>query len=486
MSVSIAALSLLYDKESDEALTGSVYRLDKTKGGSYLCDIVVPMFDQSRNTDHVRIGELDHLDEGSYLLQLMLPNGDMHTETFNIANDEDDPKIRVYIPHDGPHEWTSMHAMAGYFKHAKPPVLKTASHPQTGQPIRITIPSHSDFKLSFETGLRPQTTHLPRIASHSQRDFQLSNVDFEIPSASTNSSGKNIDHISNIITEDLSAATAELRLGEAKKLANSTCEDDHLVSYRLCHSGVLNEIEQSEEQYFLQGDSLKRNYLSLMYTSGATLICLPTPWMVPHYEADIDLLIDRNSVSGDINVSLTVGNPMINSILGYINMGAIHQATKFITLDRAQAMLFQKVSYPFTATLGGYLLVLGLNSEKYQSDSESWKQWIHNLYNWFEWLPDGAILYSALHFLLRDKNVSDAKGALLKAYDRGLPFFTFGLKLMMDGMRYFAREGDIECENRLQHLQTIAKRTDPSQPFLSIQYSQFNTAEESEPHEQTL
>ena len=60
----------------------------------------------------------------------------------------------------------------------------------------------------------------------------------------------------------------------------------------------------------------------------------------------------------------------------------------------------------------------------------------------------------------------------MKAYERGLPFFTFGLKLMMDGMRFFAREGDKKALEHLKILEIIANQTDPSQTFLTVTFSQ--------------
>jgi hypothetical protein len=59
----------------------------------------------------------------------------------------------------------------------------------------------------------------------------------------------------------------------------------------------------------------------------------------------------------------------------------------------------------------------------------------------------------------------------MTAYDRGLPFFTFGLKLMLEGMRRFANEGEPLAQQRLPTLESLAAVADPGQHFLKIDVS---------------
>jgi hypothetical protein len=134
-------------------------------------------------------------------------------------------------------------------------------------------------------------------------------------------------------------------------------------------------------------------------------------------------------------------------------------------------MLFHKVSYPLAATIGGYILVLGRNANRYRAESDTWKNWVGNLDNWFDWLPDGAILNATMQLMDTKPNYVAAYEALLRAYARGLPYFTFGLKHLMDGLRIFASKGDAGARQRLETLEPIALRTDPGIPFLSVTVS---------------
>ena len=235
---------------------------------------------------------------------------------------------------------------------------------------------------------------------------------------------------------------------------------------------MLREDEQNLEPFeFGPGTGLSRHYLIQESVSGGALICLPTPWTSHNGQEPVELLVNKNAPGEATAISMTIGDPMINTVLGYINMGAIHEAAKLFDFKKAKEMLFEKIAYPLAATVGGYLLVFGMNLEAYKTLSNEWKYWIENLDHWFEWLPDGSVLHAALHFMLGGSDHDTAYDALKRAYTRGLPFFTFGLKLMLDGFRYFAREGMEQANECLDVLKIIARYTDPSQPFLTVQFS---------------
>jgi len=193
--------------------------------------------------------------------------------------------------------------------------------------------------------------------------------------------------------------------------------------------------------------------------------------MTPDGQAEVELLVKMHNLDEALDYSITIAEPMINTALGYINNGAIHLAQRLIDYKLARRMLAGKVSYPFSATVGGYILVLGRNAQGYRDQSDNWKSWVKNLDNWFEWLPDGAILHGAMQLMDKGGDEEVARDAFMRAFSRGLPFFTFGLKHLIDGMRYFARDGDSAAADRLATLQTIASRADPGVPFLSVQFS---------------
>ena len=282
-----------------------------------------------------------------------------------------------------------------------------------------------------------------------------------------------IPNLSQLINKRLDVKSVLDEFGSSSDVTHPTYENDDFAMFKIAYSGVLAVGEQDSKGYvFGPGSELDRHYLLQKSVLGGTLICLPTPWTTPHGQAEVELLIKKNSIAGSLDVAMTISDPMVNTVLGYINAGAIHEAAELVDFGQSKRMLLDKVSYPLTAAVGGYLLVFGMDRKGYRSASDDWMNWVKNLDFWFNWLPDGAILHAALYFMLGGSDRDGAYQALMRAYDRGLPFFTFGLKLMIDGLRFFAREGDEHALERLTILETIANQTDPSQAFLSVSFSQ--------------
>ncbi|MBW1799849.1 MAG: hypothetical protein JRJ85_03885 [Deltaproteobacteria bacterium] len=447
MTLRVAAKALLYEKYAESGLVGQVFRQDADKGISYISDITVPIVDYAN--DYKREArELAKAEAGNYLLQLSLPNGDIRTERFEIKPDEPTDLV-IVLPHEGPHEWTSLHALSGQFRQE---ALRTSG---------------------FTTKLRYNPAAFTESDKGSEEEYTL-----RILAPDENNGGeifKGIETLSNLgklISENLDVESARQRFGGGSDVTHPTLEDEDFAIFRFAHSGLLAQGEKDDTDYhFGPGTDLSRHYLMQRSAQGGTLVCLPTPWTNPEAQAEVELLVRKNTVPGTLDYSMTIADPMINTVLGYINTGAVYKAVGLVDQEYAQRMLFEKISCPFAAAVGGYLLVLGLDRKGYRSASDQWKHWVENLDHWFDWLPDGAILHAALHFMLGETNRDDAYDALMRAYERGLPFFTFGLKLMTDGMRYFSNEGDDRARECLRTLETVSNQTDPSQPFLSVTFA---------------
>ena len=449
MTVKVVARALLYQKFADSGLIGQVFREDEKKGLVFVCRITVPIVDYS--SDYTRVAkELSNAEAGRYFLQLLLPNGKVITKDFEIKP-EKATQLVIHLPHEGPHEWTTLHALAGQFRHEAR---------QTG---------------GFTRPLSKNPKSYAELAANPQKGYALSLLaPGENAAGSIFSDRQTITNLTQLIRENLDVKSAMRLFGSGSNVTHPTLEDDDFAIFRFAHSGVLAEGEQDPEWYgFGPQTDLSRHYLLQKSVSGGTLICLPTPWTTPDGQAEVELLVKKNSIAGSPDVAMTIGDPMINTVLGYINTGAIHEAAELFDFKKAKKMLFEKISYPLAATVGGYLLVFGMDREEYRSTSDNWKNWVEHLDGWFDWLPDGAILHAALYFMLGGPDRDEAYETLMRAYDRGLPFFTFGLKLMIDGLRYFVREGDDHARERLTVLETIANQTDPSQTFLTVTFSQY-------------
>ncbi len=447
MTVKITARALLYDKSADSGLSGQVFREDQAKGVVFVNRITVPIVDYaSESIQDAR--ELSNAEPGKYFLQLLLPNGKTITRNFEITP-EKSTKLVIDLPHEGPHEWTALHALTGRFRHE----------------ARQTR--------GFTRSLSGSPQNYAVLAEHPQKGYTLSLlIPDENAAGSIFKNNQTLSNLSQLIHKDLDVQSAAECFGGGSAVNQPTDEDSDFAIFRFAHCGLLAYGQKDPTNYYFgPGTGLSRHYLLQKSASGGTLICLPTPWTTPAGQAEVELLVKKNSLTEMPDVNMTISDPMINTVLGYINAGAIHEAAELIDFKKSEQMLFDKMSCPLAAAVGGYLLVLGVDRKRYRAASNDWKNWVEHLDHWFDWLPDGAVLHAALYFMLGGPDRDEAYQALMRACDRGLPFFTFGLKLMLDGMRYFAREGDAEARKRLTILEAIADQTDPSAAFLTVTFS---------------
>jgi hypothetical protein len=146
--------------------------------------------------------------------------------------------------------------------------------------------------------------------------------------------------------------------------------------------------------------------------------------------------------------------------------GGLSSAAFFF--GQAKGMLIEKVKNPLAAAAGAYVLV----STQEGPNRQTWHNWVENLMNWFPWLPDGAIQYGRLK--LRDENsesdIEEARHILFRAYRRGLPFFSAGVRWLLSGLTIFAEEGNSEAESMARAVHRISLRTDMSQPFTVMRF----------------
>jgi len=445
MSVKITARAMVYNRHTSRGLIASIYWRDIVRKDSYIGDYHIPLSDQVSTVTSPIINDLE---TGKYLLQLVLPDGRVITQNFEV-NDDENTELVIELPHDGPHEWSTLQAMTGEFA--------------------------NDLLMARGAGesFNPGPSRYTTLRNEPERGYSLAMLTpDETPAGDVFKAGQTLSRFSTLINDDLDVDSATQSLGISHPVTRASLDDDDFALFRFGHSGLLTGKNEDPEGFYMgPGTQLKRNYLLQQSRHGAQLICLPTPWMTADGQASVEMLVKTHSMQDELDFSMTIDDPMVNSALGYINSGAVHLAQRLIDAELARKMLFNKVSYPFTATIGGYILVLGRSTKQYRSNASRWKNWIANLDEWFDWLPDGAVLHTTMCLLDSQPDLDRARDALQRACARGLPIFTFGLKYMMDGLRYFVGLGEDWAEESLQTLQPIANRADPGVPFLTVSYS---------------
>jgi len=130
----------------------------------------------------------------------------------------------------------------------------------------------------------------------------------------------------------------------------------------------------------------------------------------------------------------------------------------------AEMLLYRKVADPNSAALGGYhLLRIG--------ELERLHSWPANLANWMSWMSDGPIIrgWQLLHGA-RPRSGETARRRFLEAVERGLPIYSEGLRLLIDGLKVLshADPDDGELAGAVDSMGMYAAAADWSQPVLTF------------------
>ena len=207
-------------------------------------------------------------------------------------------------------------------------------------------------------------------------------------------------------------------------------------------------------------DFLGQQTLYLLQMGGPKM-----PWRLISLPAD-NLLVFIQPVDlarqdeDPVTVTVASRTQQAEALLGYMvrgEFGAAHSVDQAII---AENLLFAKRENPAGAAIGGYyLLRIG--------DLERLHTWTQNLASWMDRMPDGAVIL-AWH-LLRQTNpgIADARRWLLEATKRGLPLYTEGVRLLVDGLVMFdddAESQDIEIRDALAQVRSFAATVDWTRP----------------------
>jgi hypothetical protein len=160
----------------------------------------------------------------------------------------------------------------------------------------------------------------------------------------------------------------------------------------------------------------------------------------------------------DLAVEVTTPSSTAEALLGYLRTGAVEGADA-----TAEALLRQKLDDPIAAAIGGYYLLRAARLDRLSD-------WAPNLSEWFSWLPDGAVINGWQHIHAGRKRRGDpdehfdaARQQLLLAAKRGVPIYTDGLKLLVDGLRLLRKDvtvKDIDRETALNFVEAFAAAAD--------------------------
>lgn len=187
--------------------------------------------------------------------------------------------------------------------------------------------------------------------------------------------------------------------------------------------GVRAQFSLSDRRYLLQ----IRNGTY----STSRFVCLPRYEKIV-IEFFIASFIDKDSYPFQIRI--ITENQTAETILSLINQGFIKEAESLLSAEQAEGLLYDKVLDTSAAAIGGYYLLK-------IRDFERMHDWAYNLATRFPWLPDGSIIFAwqllkeqRLNIEIDPSNINTIRQYLLEAFDRGLPMYTEGMRLLYEGL----------------------------------------------------
>ncbi len=137
------------------------------------------------------------------------------------------------------------------------------------------------------------------------------------------------------------------------------------------------------------------------------------------------------------------------SLLGFLHTGLVEAGQMMLGL--AHTWLFEKTVNPVAAAAGAYML-LSHTEEANAQLAPDWRDWVSNLYRRYPEIPDGAIAMAQMTLAYGESggdeeiDVEKLRGYALEAVRRGLPFLGTGVRRLTDVL--VALEGDDRAEGR--------------------------------------
>lgn len=215
--------------------------------------------------------------------------------------------------------------------------------------------------------------------------------------------------------------------------------------------------------------------VALLRTAGATLLAfLPVPWLTRlHEPAEIQCVHDR-SIPNERGLRVSVVDSERSALLSYLGASRMLEATAAFDAagfgEQVLREMQEKRENPLAAAAAAYV---GLSYPIRDDRRERWSPWLKNLMNRFPGIPDGAILRARdlIERAATEEDLAMALKALAVAFRRGPPYFSAGVRHLLEGLSLFASSAERyglpseEVRNMHAVVSGFAVLVDPTQTF---------------------
>lgn len=389
------------------------------------------------------------LDPGLYVVQLKRPDGSEQNQVVEL-NRGDDKTIQMEVSRKTqPHAGIRRRAITLAAK--SPTRMRVVSRPN--EQVVLAIPGQKEFN-RLKDSFAAIKLNLAKNVGYTGSSNYNPDHDLVFGNIETSGSGVSDGYVRSaiphgclarvLVYEDSGWKVAEKGLDQVVS-ATETIDRLSRITLKFRADSRLQVMEVRKAQ----SDSI---FLVLpLYPNSQIDECTVELW---DYEQELKVTCDFSQF------------PRSSLMLEYLAAGSYDFAVELV--KDAEAMLFQKISNPIEAALGGYVLLrLG--------DLEHLHDWPTNLCNWFTGLADGAII--AAELAAKKNRHTEALDLFLEAGRRGLPLFKEGLSVLVSRLREYALNpeefGFDETKSgqalaSYKHFAELALFSDASQQLLSF------------------
>ena len=405
------------------------------------------------------------LDPGRYYVEAVLPSGEVLADDVELSGPDQELVLQA---DDSPHEWLSWQHLVGNVQSKAATAARKLITPKKR--------GGTSEKGSFLPELAPE------VFRESRPQFLGGEPAPEIPGAAEEELDYTITYLSHphaplvnpkqgdavwpwlasLPAADPTTLIELLNENHSPIETAAVIKDDAHAVFRVSWSA---SGQGNVEPLEIRMSHAARYFAAVPRPHAVELVSLPIPWIVvmSGREADIELVLQEPTDPTGFCSSAVARDEELGTLLGYLSSGALPTARQMA--ETAKGMLFEKVANPFAAAAGAYALV----GTALQATDREWHEWVRNLMNNFPHIPDGAIQWGQLKIRMRrsSEDIDEAKNAFKTAYKRGLPFFSMGMRWLLDGLEAVSH-GDSEIEEMMKNVRRLAWRTHFQQPFTII------------------
>lgn len=455
-------LETYLEEDSPEfGVVANIYDVSDRPGKrNNLRDLVIPAGSRGFSEDI-------ELDPGKYIVEAILPSGEVVSEEVTVE-DSQEPYELLLFASSTPHEWLSWQHFTG----------NVAQREEYKAQILLSPMADTTFRGPMRNGAIDIRADLIIVLSPEP----------DQPGPFFFSEYEEISRLSALVSRGYFSDISSLKNADSTKSISELIQFDNLdpparitgplTPYAYDEISQVYRIDPIAEYFHYDDSRFLRKYLFIHGKSiPPQYSVVPAPWrqVGGGGEAIVETLVrhivvDPNVSSGvdpGYRMSILVHDSVVGSVIGYLGTGELPAAATMLT-RKARNMLFSKGINPLAAAAGAYVLFSTQGSDQ----TEDWNYWVTNLMKWFPWLPDGAILNAWVKMM--EQEMEEARASLLEGYRRGLPFYSKGLSMLLDGLTLFANDArvennlDQEVEKALQSVRRLALRTNMRQPFTTI------------------